>query len=259
MNALTHLLERTIHIQAAPETVFRYFTESPRWAAWWGAGSTIEPRPGGRMLIRHPNGIEVSGEVVEIAAPTRIVFTYGYASGSPFGPGASRVTIALARAGDGTRLDLSHEFSEAAARDHHVQGWRYQLSLFANLVSDESNAGAAERVDAWFRAWAEADDAARGRQLATIATPSVRFRDRFSFVDGVDELSQQIGAYHRFMPGIRIARKGDVRHCQGLVLAEWTASAPDGSPRGGGANVFSLAADGRIDMVTGFWAPQQQG
>lgn len=50
---LPYRLDRTITIQAPRETVFRYFTESARWAAWWGAGSTIDPRPGGRMYIRH--------------------------------------------------------------------------------------------------------------------------------------------------------------------------------------------------------------
>jgi len=40
------VLEVTVHIEAQPETVFSYFTDSVRWAAWWGAGSTIDARPG---------------------------------------------------------------------------------------------------------------------------------------------------------------------------------------------------------------------
>ena len=31
MSALEHVLERTVLIHAAPETVFRYFTDSARW------------------------------------------------------------------------------------------------------------------------------------------------------------------------------------------------------------------------------------
>ena len=73
--ALAHRLDRTLVIQARRETVFQFFTDTPQWAAWWGAGSTIDPRPGGRMLIRHPNGVEVSGQVLEIQSPERIVFT----------------------------------------------------------------------------------------------------------------------------------------------------------------------------------------
>ena len=52
-------------------------------------------RAGGRVYIRHANGIESSGEVVEVEPPTRIVFTYGFNSGKPMPPGSSRVTISL--------------------------------------------------------------------------------------------------------------------------------------------------------------------
>src|SRR5580700_2941486 len=95
MTTLPHRLDRTVVIRAACETVFRFFTDSARWASWWGAGSTIDPRPGGKVLIRYPNAVEVSGEVLEVLAPERIVFTYGYASGTPIPPGGSRVTISL--------------------------------------------------------------------------------------------------------------------------------------------------------------------
>ena len=63
---LTHTLDRTVLIHADRDLVFRFFTDSARWAAWWGAGSSIEPRCGGRVFIRYPGGVEVSGEVVEI-------------------------------------------------------------------------------------------------------------------------------------------------------------------------------------------------
>jgi hypothetical protein len=93
MPELTHLLERTLLIEATRSIVFRFFTDTDRWAAWWGGGSAIDPRPGGRVLIRYPNGVQVLGEVLEIAEPERIVFTYGYESGKPIPPGGSRVTI----------------------------------------------------------------------------------------------------------------------------------------------------------------------
>jgi uncharacterized protein YndB with AHSA1/START domain len=127
--------DRTVVIHAAPETVFRFFTDSARWAKWWGAGSTIDPQPGGKVYILHPGAVEVSGEVLEINAPERIVFTYGFATGKPIPPGSSRVTILLEPVPTGTRLHLQHEFPEAAPRDEHVQGWRFQLSLFSNVVA----------------------------------------------------------------------------------------------------------------------------
>ena len=56
MQELPHHLDRTVVIKATPETVFRFFTDSTRWASWWGAGSTIDANPGGKVYIRHPNG-----------------------------------------------------------------------------------------------------------------------------------------------------------------------------------------------------------
>lgn len=252
---LPYRLDRTVTIQAPRETVFRYFTDSARWAAWWGAGSTIDPRPGGRMYIRHPNGIETVGEILEILSPQHIVFTYGYASGAPVPPGGSRVTIHLEEQSGGTRLHLCHEFAEESARDEHVQGWRFQLSIFANIVANEVHAGAASLVDAWFDTWAEPDDGKRSASLARIAAPQIRFRDRFSLLDGIPDVTAHIAASLRFMPGIRLERRGEIRHCQGTVLADWIAAGKEGQSRGSGTNVFLLGADGRIESVTGFWNP----
>jgi uncharacterized protein YndB with AHSA1/START domain len=244
---LPHQLDRNITIQAAPATVFRFFQDSERFARWWGAGSTIDPRPGGRIYIRHPTGIETVGEIVEIDPPHRIVFTYGFASGNPIPPGASLVTITLAPATGGTHLQLRHDFAEAAVRDEHVQGWRFQLSLFANVVSDENFADAAAMVDRWLEAWAEPDASRREATFADLASPTVIFRDRYSMLDGLPELLPHVAAAQRFMPGIRMARAGEVRHCQGMVIADWIAGTMSGT------NVFQLGPDRKFTAVTGFW------
>jgi hypothetical protein len=54
------------------------------------------------------------------------------------------------------------------------------------------------------------------------------------------------------MPGIQLRRTGDIRHCQGTVLADWIGLASDGQERMRGTNVFVLGADGRIESSTGF-------
>jgi uncharacterized protein YndB with AHSA1/START domain len=251
---LPHRLDRTLVIGAPPASVFRYFTDPARWAAWWGAGSTIDARRGGRVFVRYPEGTEAIGEVVEIDAPSVIVFTYGYATGKPVPPGGSRVTIRLEPVARGTRLHLVHEFADASVRDEHVQGWRYQLSLFANVVTNDVHGDVGALVDAWFTMWSDADDPSRSSRLSALATPEVRMHDRFSSVEGIDELTRHIAAAQRFMPGLRLQRDGNARHCQGVVLAEWTAVGPDGQPRGRGTNVFTLTPDGKVESVTGFWS-----
>jgi uncharacterized protein YndB with AHSA1/START domain len=253
---LPHRLERSLLIQARRETVFRFFTDPARWASWWGAGSTIDARPGGRVVIRYPGGVEATGDVIEVAPPERLTFTYGYATGTPIAPGASLVRIALTAAGTNgrdTRLELTHEFSDAAVRDEHVQGWRYQLSLFANLVSNEVQGDAAATIDAWLDGWSNTNRAARTASLARIAEPAVTFRDRFSHIDGLDDLHMHLDAAQRFMPGIRMQRDGAVRQCQGVALADWVARSADGQERARGTNVFVLNSDGRIESVTGLW------
>lgn len=254
MIASTVRLDRTVVIHARPATVFEFFTSTPDWAAWWGAGSAIDPRPGGQLLIRHPNGVEVTGEVLELHAPERIVFTYGYASGQSIPPGGSQVTIRLDSHPAGTLLQLTHEFTDAEARDEHVQGWRFQLSLFANAVANKVNATAAETVDRWFAAWSDPQSASREATLSAITTTRTGFYDRFSSIAGADELKAHLAAVHKFMPGMRLERRGDVRHCQSRVLADWVALGADGQERGRGTNLFVLDADSRIAEVTGFWA-----
>jgi hypothetical protein len=224
-------------------------------AGWWGAGSTIDARPGGKVYIRHPNGVETLGEVLEVREPERIVFTYGYATGKPIPPGSSRVSIRLEPDEAGTRLHLRHEFAEVGPRDEHMQGWRFQLSMFGNAVSNEVYADAARSVDAWFGAWAIADDKSRGESFSGIVTPRIQFRDRFSLLDGLADLTAHTGAAQRFMPGIHLERNGEVRHCQGTVLADWIAIDKDAKERMSGTSVFVFGAGEKIDSVTSFTNP----
>jgi uncharacterized protein YndB with AHSA1/START domain len=250
---LPHTLERTVTIQAKPDTVFAYFQDSARWAAWWGAGSTIDPRAGGKVYVKHPGGAEASGEILEIAPPDKIAFTYGYNSGKPIGPGESIVTIRLERQGSGTRLTLTHALDNEAARNEHVQGWRFQLSLFGNLIANDLHKHPNALADAWFDAWAETDDAKRRSAIAAIAAPAVTFGDRYSLLEGVDDLTFHAGAAQKFMPGMRLERSGDARHCLGTILVDWVVNGADGAIKAKGTNVFSLDPDGKIKAVTGLW------
>lgn len=259
MPGLDHRLDRTIVINAPRESVFRYFTDSSYWARWWGAGSTIDSRPGGKIYIRYPEGTEVAGEVLEVKPPERIVFTYGYVKGDPFPAGSSRVTIQLADDHGATRLTLTHELADAAVRDQHVQGWRYQLSVFSNVVADEVNRDAALLVDAWYDAWNDADAAAREKALGRIASPDIVFHDRYSNIRGLTELFPHIAAAQRFMPGMRLKRAGDLRHCQGTVLADYVVTGPDGNARASGTSVLVFGASGLIETATSLMNPPKQG
>jgi uncharacterized protein YndB with AHSA1/START domain len=255
MTGLDHVLERSVTIRAQRSTVFRFFTDSERFAAWWGAGSRIDPRPGGEVHIRYPNGAVAAGAVVELHEPDRIVFTYGYeGAGKPILPGASLVTVTLEEVPDGTLLRLRHAFADASVRDQHVQGWRYQLAVFAVAASREQHGGVEGAIDRFLAVWSEPDASVRLRELEAVAVASLEFRDAFSATDGPADLSAHVAAAQMHMPGIRLERRGAVRHCQGTAIADWVAVAADGAERGHGCNVFELAPDGRIARAVGFWS-----
>ena len=247
---LPYSMNRSILIQADPETVFSFFTDSARWAVWWGAGSTIEPRVGGAVKIRHSNGFESYGEVLEVIEPERFVFTYSLQAAKPVPAEESRVTLRLEPQGAGTLVSVTHELADAGVRDLTVQGWRFHLSLFANAVANVMNANAPAVADSWFALWTEPDAAKRTATLQTLAAPNVTFKDQYSCLEGVSEIETHIGASQRFMPGIRLERRGNARHCQGTVLVDWVALKGDAQVMSG-TNVFVFGPGGKLTGVTG--------
>ena len=254
MTSLSHSLDRTVLICAPRDLVFRYFTDKERFARWWGPGSTIDGQVGGEVKIVYPNQVIARGVVTAIQPGQSITFTYGYEDPSKrIPPGGSVVTASLQDHPDGTLLQLRHQLPTEVDRDQHVPGWRFQLARFANSVANEQHASTAAVMDQWFLAWNEADATARDRVLLACTTDDVRLADAHSCLAGRPELSQHIGMCHQFMPGVVMERQGEPRHCQGTALVEWTAHDAAGNPRGKGTNVVSLAADGRIAGVVGFW------
>ncbi len=255
MTALPHSLDRSVVIRARPGTVFRYFTDTARFASWWGEGSSIDARPGGAVRIVYPGGVVVTGNVVALRPVEQISFTYGYESkNSELVPaGGSLVTVTVQQHPEGTLLHLKHDFSAAPARDAHIPGWRYQLAVFANVSSREEYGSAESVVDRYFAVWSEPDSAKRHAELASLASADLVFRDGFGVTASPSDLADHIGATLMHMPGMRMARDGALRQCQGTGVADWVARAPDGTVATRGSNVFDFAPDGRITRVVGLW------
>jgi uncharacterized protein YndB with AHSA1/START domain len=252
MSQPAFVVERTVVIRARRATVFRFFTDTARFAAWWGAGSAIDGRPGGEVQIHYPNGVTAGGKVVEIVDGERLVFTFGYdGAGKPIPRGGSRVTITLEDHADGTRVRLCHEVADAATRDAHVPGWRFQLSRFADVVAAEQHADVAVLIDRFFAAWNAPDEPARRRALDGIVTDDIEFRDAWAAIAGRDELGAHMVAARMHWPRVILRRDGSVAHCQGTAVARWSFCHADGSITSRGMNVFTLAPDGRIASVVG--------
>jgi uncharacterized protein YndB with AHSA1/START domain len=243
-------LERTVVIRARRATVFNYFTDSARFASAWGDGSRIESRAGGEVFIRYPGNVVARGEVVELVDNERIVFTYGYEDPTKLiTPGGSRVTVTMKDTPDGTELRLRHDVASAAVRDEHDPGWRFQLSLLANVIANEEHAHANSRIEGWFAAWAASDATARLRVLEAAATEDVCFRDRFACINGRVELGLHIEVTRRHLAGIELEAASEPRLCQGTALVDWVAKGPGGMALMQGTYAVELAPDGRIRSV----------
>ncbi len=238
---LAFSLNRTIEIHARRAAVFRFFTDSARFAKWWGDGSTLDPVVGGAVRIRYPDGSTASGEVRELVPDRAIVFTYGYDDPKkPIAPGGSLVTITLSDVPAGTRLDLRHDVADEATCEQHVAGWRHQLAVFAHVAAEYDPAV----IAAWFAAWADP------AHLAHAVIDTVTFRDAHGCIAGRDELAEHIRAAQKFMPNVKLEPLAAPRHEQGTVVADW-AYVRDGKTVATGTNVFRLDLDGKITDCVG--------
>ena len=182
------------------------------------------------------------------------MFTYGYVTGAPIAPGGSLVTMSLEPQPAGTMVRLTVRSRGVPSVNQHVQGWRYQLSLFANAVANDAFSGADTVVNRWFAAWSEPDAAVRDAAVRRTVAATISMRDQFSAIDGLPDLIEHLATIHRFMPGMRITREGTIRQCQGMVLADWIAKGATGEEQSAGRQCLRLHTRRPLESVTGFWS-----
>lgn len=71
-------VEREIRVRARPETVFAYFTDPAKMMEWKGIEAELDPKPGGIYRVNVTGRDIARGEYVEIAPPSKVVFTWGW-------------------------------------------------------------------------------------------------------------------------------------------------------------------------------------
>ena len=138
------------HFAAAPEKVWRAWTDPQALAKWWGPGkpgaldpvslAEMDVRVGGRfrIIFGGPQGTEheCAGVYREVVPNRKLVFSWCWPRTTP--ERVSQITILFKPAGSGTDLKFLHEqFFDEAARDGHQRGWTETFAKLAVFL--ESN------------------------------------------------------------------------------------------------------------------------
>lgn len=131
-------VEREVRIAARPETVFEFFTDPEKQVLWMGRRAVLDPRPGGIYDVEISDRSHALGEFVQVEAPNRVVFTFGWRGQEAGGegehaipPGSTRVEVTLEPEAGGTLVRLRHLDLPEQAREIHGQGWELFLGRLA--------------------------------------------------------------------------------------------------------------------------------
>lgn len=124
-----------IRIDAAPEAIFPFLTDPQKIVRWKGVDATVEASPGGVYRVNVTGVKHAVGEYLEVDAPNRVVFTWGWEGDEQLPPGSSTVTIELISDGDGTIVRLTHSGLPEGADAAQLQGWEHFLPRLAIVAS----------------------------------------------------------------------------------------------------------------------------
>jgi uncharacterized protein YndB with AHSA1/START domain len=119
------VVEREVHIEASPETVFEFFTDPAKMARWMGSDITLDPRPGGVFRVGMSPDVIARGEYVEVESPNRIVHTFGWESDMmSTRPGTTTVEVTFTPVDGGTLVRLVHrDLPTTESAEAHGHGW----------------------------------------------------------------------------------------------------------------------------------------
>ena len=122
---LSGAIEITQRIEAPPEIVFAYLTDSARFTRWMGVGAELDARPGGRYRI-DVDGVHFAvGHYQQVEPPRRLVMSWGWDGHPTVPPGSTIVEITLTPEGGATVLRLRHlGLPGDDERRTHRDGWK---------------------------------------------------------------------------------------------------------------------------------------
>ena len=134
-------------LRAPRERVFGLLTEPDELARWWGPHGFTTPQidlelavgSGFRFTMQPPEGdaFHLSGEFLEIDAPSRLAYTFRWDEPSP-DDRETVVRLSLDTVGDGTEVALSQgEFATEERLDLHRSGWTDSFEKLRALIETD--------------------------------------------------------------------------------------------------------------------------
>jgi hypothetical protein len=108
-------------------------------------------------------------------------------------------------------------------------------------------------IDTYLQLLNETDDGRRAALVERVWTPDARWVDPPLESEGHAGISDMVGGIHEHFPGHRFRRVSGIDTHHDRLRFAWELVAPDGTVLIAGTDVGELAADGRLQRVTGFF------
>lgn len=110
----------------------------------------------------------------------------------------------------------------------------------------------AEIATQYVRVWNEKDPARRRMLIERTFTPHARYMDPLMQSAGHDALDAMICAAQKQFSGLRFSVSGAPDGHHDVVRFSWALGVSDAESTAAGTDVAVVAADGRIEQITGF-------
>jgi uncharacterized protein YndB with AHSA1/START domain len=137
-------IERTIFVDASPETVFGYLVDPALMLEWIGSFHTLDARPGGAFRIQFESGNVALGSFTKVTPYRRVAFTWGWESAegtlASLKPGGSLVEVELEEHRGGTLLRLRHSELPEDQAPCFGEHWSGYLDVLAGRFTTKEQA-----------------------------------------------------------------------------------------------------------------------
>jgi len=108
-------------------------------------------------------------------------------------------------------------------------------------------------VDTYLAMWNETDSKRRARLIEQAWVGGGHYADPMLEAEGHEALGQMVAGVQAKFPGHRFRRRSGVDAHHDQLRFAWDLISPDGAVVVAGIDIGALAADGRLERVTGFF------